>query len=80
MKIKLYLKFIFAYLCFGILSFVAVSTLISSLTTNHMIKSNTEAMYREANSIASGRLGPVLPGGLLLSAGYLQQSESAGFL
>lgn len=59
MKIKLYLKFIFAYLCFGILSFVAVSTLISSLTTNHMIKSNTEAMYREANSIASGRLaGP----------------------
>lgn len=56
MKIKLYLKFIFAYLCFGILSFVAVSTLISSLTTNHMIKSNTEAMYREANSIASGRL------------------------
>lgn len=56
MKIKLYLKFIFAYLCFGILSFIAVSTLISSLTLNHMIKSNTEAMYREANFIASGRL------------------------
>lgn len=56
MKKTLYLKFIFAYLCFGILSFIAVSTLISSLTVNHMIKSNTEAMYREANSIASGRL------------------------
>lgn len=56
MKKKLYLKFILAYLCFGILSFVAVSTLISSLTVNHMIKSNTEDMYREANSIASGRL------------------------
>lgn len=56
MKKKLYLKFILAYLCFGILSFVAVSTLISSLTVTHMIKSNTEDMYREANSIASGRL------------------------
>lgn len=56
MKKKLYLKLILAYLCFGILSFVSVSTLISSLTVNHIIKSNTEAMYREANSIASGRL------------------------
>ena len=56
MKKKLCLKFILAWLCFGILSFVAVSTLISSLTKNHLIKSNTEAMYREANAVSSGRL------------------------
>ena len=56
MKRTLYLKFILAYLCFGILGFVSVSTLISSLTANHMLKSKTEAIYREANSIASGRL------------------------
>lgn len=56
MKKKLYLKLLLAYLCFGILGFLAVSTLISSLTVNHLIKSHTESMYREANSIASGHL------------------------
>ena len=56
MKKKLYFKFILAYLCFGILGFLTVSTLISSLTQNHLLKTRTEDMYREANTIASGRL------------------------
>lgn len=56
MKKTLYLKFVIVYLCFGILSFVAISVVTSKLTGNHLIKKETESMYREANAIASGRL------------------------
>ncbi len=56
MKKKLYLKFVLAYLIFGLLSFGAVTTATFSLIQNHMIKTKTEAMYKDANKIASGRL------------------------
>ena len=56
MRKTLYLKFVIVYLCFGILSFTAVSVVTSGLIENHLIKSETESMYREANSIAAGRL------------------------
>jgi signal transduction histidine kinase len=56
MKRRLYLKFVLVYLCFWLLSFVSVSTIISNLTEEHMRKTATEEMYREANAIASGRL------------------------
>lgn len=56
MKKRLYLKFIIAYLCFGILSFVAVSIITASLLQNHLVKSKTEAMYKAANMVAAGSL------------------------
>ena len=56
MKRRLYLKFVIAYLCFGILSFVAISAITSSLVQNHLVKSRTEAMYKEATMLAAGRL------------------------
>ncbi len=56
MKKRLYLKFIIAYLCFGILSFVAVSIVTASLIQNHLVKSKTEAMYKAANMVAAGSL------------------------
>lgn len=56
MRKTLFLKFVIVYLCFGILSFVAVSVITSKLTENYLVKTETESMYREANSIAAGRL------------------------
>ena len=56
MKKTLYLKFLAAYICFGVLSFIAVATFSSRLLQNHLIKAKTESMYKEANTVASGRL------------------------
>lgn len=56
MKKRLYLKFIIVYVIFALLSFGAVTVITARLLENHMIKSKTEAMYKEANAIASGRL------------------------
>lgn len=56
MKKKLYLKLILAYLVFAVLGFFAVTWITSGLTRNHLIKTQTEDMYREAGNIASGRL------------------------
>lgn len=56
MKKRIYLKFIIAFVCFAVLSFAAVSTATSTLIHNYLVKSKTEAMYKEANAIASGRL------------------------
>lgn len=56
MRKTLYLKFTLVYLCFGLLSFISISFLTAKLTENHLIKTHTESMYREANTIAAGRL------------------------
>ena len=56
MKKRLYLKFLLAYFFFGILSFVLVGTVSSHLLQNHLVKAKTESMYKEANTVASGRM------------------------
>lgn len=56
MKKRLYLKFMITYAIFAILSFAAVTTITSRLIHNHLVKTKTEAMYKEANTIAAGRL------------------------
>ncbi len=53
MKHSLYYKFILGYLLFGILGFVAIGTFSGKLMYEHMIEEQTEAMYDEANLIAS---------------------------
>jgi len=53
MKKTLYLKFIFAYLIFGFFGFVMVSTFISRLTKDHLIKEQTSSLYQEATLIAN---------------------------
>lgn len=56
MKRTLYPKLVIAWLLFGVLSFISVATITSKLIGNHLIKTKTEGMYREANVIAAGRL------------------------
>lgn len=53
MKHSLYYKFILGYLVFGFLGFVAIATVSSGMMHNHLVEERAEAMYDEANLIAS---------------------------
>lgn len=49
----LYLKFILAYLAFGLFSFALIATLFSRLTFDHLIKEKAAALYKEATLIST---------------------------
>ncbi len=53
MKHSLYYKFILGYLVFGLLGFAAVSTWSDRMMKAHLLEERAEAMYDEANLIAS---------------------------
>lgn len=53
MKNRIYLKFILAYLLFGILSFITVATVTSDFTLNHLKEKKAESLYKVANIIVS---------------------------
>lgn len=52
-KRRLYLKFILAYVAFGIMSFLVVILLTSPVVLNFLIKSEASEMYKEANRISN---------------------------
>lgn len=47
------MKFVLAYLLFGVLSFITVGTLTSDLTLNHLKEKKAESLYKVANIIVS---------------------------
>ncbi len=53
MKRTLYLKFLFAYLIFGVFGFIIVSSFVSQNTYNRLTKEKAESVYREANLLAN---------------------------
>ena len=53
MKPSLYYKFILGYLFFGLLGFVTIATFSSKLTYRYRLNEKAEALYDEANLIAS---------------------------
>nr|MCR4990850.1 HAMP domain-containing protein [Lachnospiraceae bacterium] len=53
MRRTLYLKFILAYLIFGFFGFVVVATFVSSMTSEHLIKTKSESLYEEATIVAN---------------------------
>lgn len=53
MKKTLYLKFLLAYLIFGIFGFIVISTFSPSMVRDHFIKEYAERFYSEANLIAN---------------------------
>ena len=53
MRKTLYLKFLLAYLIFGIFGFVVVATFVSSMTLEHLKRERTDALYKEATLIAN---------------------------
>lgn len=50
---SLYYKFILGYLVFGLLGFIAIATISSKMTYDFLIEEQAEALYDEANLIAS---------------------------
>lgn len=53
MRKTLYLKFLLAYLIFGIFGFAVVATFVSSMTRDHLVKKESDALYSEATMIAN---------------------------
>ena len=53
MKHSLYIKFLLGYLVFGLLGFAAIATVSSRMMYDHLVEARTEALYDEANLIAS---------------------------
>lgn len=52
MKKTLYLKFVLAYLIFGIFSYIIVSVFVPKLTEDYMLKEKADNLYSEATLIA----------------------------
>ena len=52
MKKTLYLKFILAYVIFGIFSFIIVTTFVPNMTREHLIREKADNLYAEATLIA----------------------------
>lgn len=53
MKHSLYMKFVLAYLLFGLLSFFIIATFNSEMMLNQLTEEKAEALYHEANYISS---------------------------
>ena len=53
MRRTLYLKFILAYVIFGLFGFAVVATFISGMISDYLTKTHGEAMYKEATLIAN---------------------------
>ena len=53
MKKTLYLKFILAYIIFGIFGFAIVTTFVPNMTKEHLIRKKAESFYAEATLIAN---------------------------
>lgn len=53
MKKTLYLKFLLAYLIFGMFSFIIVTTFVPNMTKEHLVRSKAEDLYLEASLISS---------------------------
>lgn len=52
MKKTLYLKFIFAYIVFGVLGFIIISTFIPAMIEEKLVKDKADTLYAEAIMIA----------------------------
>ena len=53
MRKTLYLKFILAYLLFGVFGFIGVATFVTSMITDRCVRRNADDLYREATVIAN---------------------------
>lgn len=62
MKRRLYAKFLLTYLLFGVLSFMAVSTVSSQLTNRYLIDREVSAMYSQVHDLASQLSSRVVKG------------------
>jgi len=53
MRKTLYLKFVLAYIIFGMFGFIIVTTFVPSMTEQHLVREKAESLYSEATLIAN---------------------------
>ncbi|MBQ2935401.1 MAG: HAMP domain-containing protein [Lachnospiraceae bacterium] len=53
MRKTLYLKFLLAYLIFGIFGFIVVATFVDNMTMEHLKRERADSLYKEATLIAN---------------------------
>lgn len=53
MRKTLYVKFILAYLIFGVFGFIMVATFVSNMTMEQLVREKSESLYNEATLIAN---------------------------
>ena len=80
MKHSLYLKFILGYLVFGLLGFAVIGTFSEKLMYRQLVAEKAEAMYDEANLIASSYSSVYQGQRKELDAAYPQLRAVAEFL
>lgn len=80
MKHSLYFKFILGYLVFGLLGFITIATLSSSLTYQYLMKEESTAMYDEASLIAASYSTVYQGNQQDLSSAYWQLEAVSTFL
>ena len=80
MRHSLYYKFLLGYLVFGLLGFVTIATGASEMMYQHFLTEKTEAMYDEANLIASSYSSVYQGKRQELNAAYPQLQAVALFL
>lgn len=76
----MYYKFIIAYLIFAILSFVTVSTVISSMMRSSIVDQNAESLYKEASLVAKSYAGHIYSGTMSVETARMQLSPLAVYL
>ena len=57
MRKTLYLKFLLAYLIFGMFGFIAVSVFVPKITTEYLVREKADLLYEEATLIANTYAG-----------------------
>ena len=57
MRKTLYLKFVLAYIIFGVFGFVVVATFVSSMTTEHLKREKADALYEDTIITHCGQEG-----------------------
>lgn len=77
---SLYYKFILGYLVFGLLGFATIATFSSHITDRYLIREQSEALYDEANQIASDYSSMYRGKDMDLTASYPQLVGTAKYL
>lgn len=80
MRLSLYLKFIIAYIIFGVAGFIAIATISSHLTYSYLVELRSQTLYDEANLIASTYSTVYEGQNISLAESYPQLKAVATFL
>lgn len=80
MRKTLYLKFILAYLLFGIFGFILVATFVSNMTVDQVRQREADSLYREAVTIANTYAADLYSSNASIDSVYQQLTALSSYL